>query len=158
VSNGTASLLIAILTMILPNEKPWLSQFFLIKTFFLNENIFLFIKDWKYNPIVTWTDLSKNYPWGTLTLIGAGLSIAQAFQVYQKSLFSIVFFYLSCKVSKLSNLLADALHFVHDSSHLVILVTIIILSEVCTQMINNLSIGTLHIYSTNSSENNLYYF
>ncbi len=49
---------------------------------FLYENIRLFIEDWKYNPIVSWADLSKNYPWGTLTLLGAGLSIAQAFQVY----------------------------------------------------------------------------
>jgi len=41
------------------------------------------VEDWKYNPIISWTDLSKNYPWGTLTLVGAGLSIAQAFQVYR---------------------------------------------------------------------------
>ncbi|CAF0824070.1 unnamed protein product [Adineta steineri] len=63
VSNGTVALLMAVLTMILPNEKPRL-------------------KDWKYNPIIPWIDLSKNYPWGTLLMLGAGLSIAQAFQVY----------------------------------------------------------------------------
>ena len=119
--------------MILPNEKPRLSQFYCS----VNENIRLFIEDWKYNPIVSWADLSRNYPWGTLTLIGAGLSIAQAFQVYRRSLFSIVLIYLSFEVSKLSNLLADTLYFVHNSSRLVILVTIIILSDVCTQFINN---------------------
>ncbi|CAF3622495.1 unnamed protein product [Adineta steineri] len=63
VSNGTVALLMAVLTMILPNEKPHLN-------------------DWKYNPIIPWIDLSKNYPWGTLLMLGAGLSIAQAFQVY----------------------------------------------------------------------------
>ncbi|CAF4105204.1 unnamed protein product, partial [Adineta steineri] len=104
VSNGTVALLMAVLTMILPNEKPRL-------------------KDWKYNPIIPWIDLSKNYPWGTLLMLGAGLSIAQAFQI-----------------SKLSNIFGNALYFVHNSSRFVILVTIIILSEVCTQLINNLSI------------------
>jgi hypothetical protein len=55
---------------------------------------------------------------------------------------------LLSKISGLSNLLANALHFVHNSSRLVILVTIVILSEVCTQVINNLSIGTLYIIKT----------
>ncbi|CAF1080217.1 unnamed protein product [Rotaria sordida] len=86
VSNGTVALLISILTMILPNDNPC-------------------SKNWKYKPIISWTDLSKNYPWGTLTLLGAGLSISQAFQV-----------------SKLSNLLANALHFLHGSSRMAILV------------------------------------
>ncbi|CAF3557865.1 unnamed protein product [Rotaria sp. Silwood1] len=92
--------------MILPNDNP-------------------FSKNYKYKPIISWTDLSKNYPWGTLTLLGAGLSISQAFQI-----------------SKLSNLLGSALHFLHSSSRIVILVAIIVLSELCTQMINNLSVAS----------------
>ena len=90
--------------------------------------------------MISWTDLSRNYPWGSLTLVGAGLSIAQAFQV--KSIF--FFFCLQMKdqkVSKLSNILGNALTFVHHSSDFVILITIIILSEIATQFINNLSIG-----------------
>ncbi|CAF3791655.1 unnamed protein product [Rotaria sordida] len=107
VSNGTVALLISILTMILPNDNPC-------------------SKNWKYKPIISWTDLSKNYPWGTLTLLGAGLSISQAFQV-----------------SKLSNLLANALHFLHDSSRMAILVAIIVLNELCTQIVNNLSVASI---------------
>ncbi|CAF1318807.1 unnamed protein product [Rotaria sordida] len=120
VSNGTVALLIGILTMILPNDNPC-------------------SKNWKYKPIISWTDLSKNYPWGTLTLLGAGLSISQAFQV-----------------SKLSNLLANALHFLHDSSRMAILVAIIVLNELCTQIVNNLSVGTLHMVTNGSNEKIIY--
>ncbi|CAF1052981.1 unnamed protein product [Rotaria sp. Silwood1] len=120
VSNGTVALLIGILTMILPNDNP-------------------FSKNYKYKPIISWTDLSKNYPWGTLTLLGAGLSISQAFQI-----------------SKLSNLLGSALHFLHSSSRIVILVAIIVLSELCTQMINNLSVGMSHMVTRDSNKKIIY--
>jgi hypothetical protein len=52
----------------------------------MKKKLDLFIEDWKYKPIISWTDLSRNYPWGSLILLGAGLSIAQAFQVYQINL------------------------------------------------------------------------
>lgn len=39
------------------------------------------IDNWTYRPIVDWKDLSKNFPWGTLILLGAGLSIAHAAKV-----------------------------------------------------------------------------
>lgn len=99
------------------------------------------LENWKYTPILSWTDLSRNYPWGTLTLVGAGLSIAEAFQVDRLFLFSLLWFVCWSKVSKLSNTFADALKFVDHSPDFVVLITIIILSEICTQFINNLSIG-----------------
>ncbi len=41
-----------------------------------------FIKDdWKYEPIIQWSSLAKNMPWGALILLGAGLTVASAFQV-----------------------------------------------------------------------------
>lgn len=43
VTNGTVALLIGILSMILPNDRP-------------------FTKNWQYKPIVEWNDLSKNFP------------------------------------------------------------------------------------------------
>lgn len=51
--------------------------------------------------------------------------------------------FIFLKVSKLSDLLGGTLHFVHRSPYIVILITIIILSEITTQFINNLSIGLL---------------
>jgi len=42
----------------------------------------VFLENWTYQPIVNWNDLSKNFPWGTMILLGAGLSIADASKVY----------------------------------------------------------------------------
>ena len=38
-------------------------------------------EDWKYEPIVQWSALAKSMPWGALILLGAGLTVASAFQV-----------------------------------------------------------------------------
>jgi len=41
-----------------------------------------FLKDdWKYEPIIQWSSLAKSMPWGALILLGAGLTVASAFQV-----------------------------------------------------------------------------
>jgi di/tricarboxylate transporter len=74
------ALLIGVLTMILPNEKPFTSSIFLI-VFSCNFLRVVFSENWTYQPIVDWTDLSKNFPWGTMILLGAGLSIAHAAKV-----------------------------------------------------------------------------
>jgi di/tricarboxylate transporter len=78
------ALLIGVLTMILPNDKPFTSSNFLIAFIYTPFSLFVFSENWKYQPIVDWTDLSKNFPWGTMILLGAGLSIAHAAKVYLK--------------------------------------------------------------------------
>lgn len=45
------------------------------------------------------------------------------------------------KVSKLNDDLGDTLKFLDNSSNIVILIIIIVISEICTQFINNLSVG-----------------
>ncbi|UJR18673.1 hypothetical protein I4U23_005580 [Adineta vaga] len=107
ISNGTVVVLFAILTMILPNEKP-------------------FTKNWKYKPIIDWNDLSKNFPWGTLILLGAGLSIAHA-----------------AKVSKLMDVFHDAFQYFHNSRPVIILLAVLIISEILTQLTSNISIGSI---------------
>ncbi len=54
-----------------------------VRFFFLEQKkIFSLIQeDWKYEPIVQWSGLAKSMPWGALILLGAGLTVASAFQV-----------------------------------------------------------------------------
>lgn len=54
------------------------------------------------------------------------------------------FFYLTLflnKASKLLNIIGNALESIHTASHLAILVIVIIISELCTQVISNQSTG-----------------
>jgi di/tricarboxylate transporter len=43
--------------------------------------IYIIEEDWTYEPIVSWNKLAKNMPWGALILLGAGLAVADAFEV-----------------------------------------------------------------------------
>ena len=63
ISDGTVAILCGVLPLILPNANP------------LNA-------DWTYDPIIHWNNLAKHMPWGALILLGAGLVVASAFQVY----------------------------------------------------------------------------
>jgi hypothetical protein len=106
--------------------------------------LILFVEGWTYKPIVDWTDLSKNFPWATMILLGAGLSIAHASKVYYHLLFFLTLFvFFSNKVSKLLDIFGNALEFVHSAPPLIVLISVIIISELCTQLISNLSIGIL---------------
>ena len=62
ISDGTVAIFCGILPLILPNANP-------------------LQRDWKYEPIVQWSALAKSMPWGALILLGAGLTVASAFQV-----------------------------------------------------------------------------
>lgn len=62
ISDGTVAILCGILPLILPNSNPFRSP-------------------WKYEPIIGWNNLAKHMPWGALILLGAGLTVASAFQV-----------------------------------------------------------------------------
>ncbi|CAF4543849.1 unnamed protein product, partial [Rotaria magnacalcarata] len=63
ITDGTATIFCEILPLILPDSNPF------------NRN-----HDWKYEPIVTWTQLEQNVSWGSILLLGAGLTIATAFE------------------------------------------------------------------------------
>jgi hypothetical protein len=39
------------------------------------------LENWEYHPILAWDQLSKKFPWGVFMLQGAGLAIADAFEV-----------------------------------------------------------------------------
>ncbi|CAF0991701.1 unnamed protein product [Didymodactylos carnosus] len=106
ISDGTVALFIGVLPMILPNKNP-------------------FKKDWHYQPIIKWTDLAKNMPWGALILLGAGLAIAEAFQV-----------------SKLSESMAEVLSFISAAPMAAVILAVIIISGLFTEVTSNLSTAT----------------
>ncbi|CAF4679728.1 unnamed protein product, partial [Rotaria magnacalcarata] len=62
-SDGTATIFCGILPLILPDNNPF------------NRS-----HDWKYEPIVKWTQLEQNVSWGSILSLGAGLTIATAFE------------------------------------------------------------------------------
>ncbi|CAF4739590.1 unnamed protein product [Rotaria sp. Silwood1] len=64
ISDGTVAIFCGILPLILPDSNPFNRR-----------------HDWKYQPIVKWTDLVQHISWGAIFLLGAGLALAAAFQV-----------------------------------------------------------------------------
>ncbi|CAF1592513.1 unnamed protein product, partial [Adineta ricciae] len=107
ISDGTVAILCGILPMILPNANP-------------------LQKEWSYHPIVRWNDLAKNMPWGALILLGAGLVVADAFQV-----------------SKLSQSVARALSFLSGIPRSAVILLIIIISGLFTEVTSNLSTASI---------------
>lgn len=80
ISDGTVAILCGILPLILPNANPFNSKISFVKVLPLFSIV---IEDWKYEPIIGWNNLAKHMPWGALILLGAGLAVASAFQVYK---------------------------------------------------------------------------
>ncbi|CAF2577644.1 unnamed protein product [Rotaria sp. Silwood2] len=107
ISDGTVAILCGILPLILPNANP------------LN-------KDWKYEPIIGWKNLAQHMPWGALILLGAGLSVASAFQA-----------------SKLSESVARALRFLAGIPQAAVILLIIIISGLFTEVTSNLSTASI---------------
>ncbi|UJR22011.1 hypothetical protein I4U23_025078 [Adineta vaga] len=107
ISDGTVGIFCGILPLILPNANP-------------------FQKDWSYQPIIRWNDLAKNMPWGALLLLGAGLVVADAFQV-----------------SKLSQSVAKALGFLAGVPRAAVILVIIIISGFFTEVTSNLSTASI---------------
>ncbi|CAF3546110.1 unnamed protein product [Rotaria sordida] len=107
ISDGTVAIFCGILPLILPNANP-------------------LQKDWKYVPIVAWNNLAKYMPWGALILLGAGLSVASAFQA-----------------SKLSESVARALRFLSGVPHGAVILLIIIISGLFTEVTSNLSTASI---------------
>ncbi|CAF0929686.1 unnamed protein product [Didymodactylos carnosus] len=107
VTDGTAALLIGFLPLIIPDSNP-------------------FQTDWKYNPILQWSVLSKMFPWGVFMLQGAGLSIADAF-----------------KESGLSDTIAELLQFVTGAPQTLIIFIVIIISALFTEFTSNLAAASI---------------
>ncbi|CAF1992825.1 unnamed protein product [Rotaria magnacalcarata] len=63
ISDGTATIFCGILPLILPDSNPFSRN-----------------HDWKYEPIVKWTQLEQTVSWGSILLLGAGLTIATTFE------------------------------------------------------------------------------
>lgn len=82
--------------------------------------------DWTYQPIINWNNLAKNMPWGALLLLGAGLSVASAFQV-----------------SKLSLSVAHALKFLAKIPRAGVIMLIIVISGLFTEVTSNLSTASI---------------
>ncbi|CAF2089164.1 unnamed protein product [Rotaria magnacalcarata] len=76
--------------------------------------------DWKYEPIVTWTQLEQNVSWGSILLLGAGLTIATAFEK-----------------SKLSDSVAQILGFASGVPRAAASIIIIIVSRFFTEVTSN---------------------
>ncbi|CAF2141686.1 unnamed protein product [Rotaria magnacalcarata] len=64
ITDGTVAIFCGILPLILPDSNPF------------NRN-----HDWKYESIVKWTQLEQTVSWGSILLLGAGLTIATTFEV-----------------------------------------------------------------------------
>ncbi|CAF3438039.1 unnamed protein product [Rotaria socialis] len=107
ISDGTVAILCGVLPLILPNANP-------LK------------KDWKYEPIIGWNGLAKHMPWGALILLGAGLTVASAFQA-----------------SKLSDSVAHALRFLAGIPRAAVILLIIIISGLFTEVTSNLSTASI---------------
>lgn len=67
------------LPLILPNANPFKSIW--LKIAYAHKLMFDSLGNWTYAPIVKWSDLVKNLPWGVIFLFGAGLAVASAFAV-----------------------------------------------------------------------------
>ncbi|CAF1207164.1 unnamed protein product [Adineta steineri] len=107
VTDGTTAILIGCIPLIFPNRNP-------------------FHNDWEYHPILTWDLLSKSFPWGVFMLQGAGLAIAQAFQV-----------------SDLSSTIAAFLHFIVGAPQTAIIFIVIVISAIFTEFTSNLACATI---------------
>ncbi|CAF4098180.1 unnamed protein product, partial [Adineta steineri] len=107
VTDGTTAILIGCIPLIFPNKNP-------------------FHNDWEYHPILTWDLLSKSFPWGVFMLQGAGLAIAQAFQV-----------------SDLSSTIAAFLHFIVGAPQTAIIFFVILISAIFTEFTSNLAVATI---------------
>ncbi|CAF4234444.1 unnamed protein product, partial [Adineta steineri] len=107
VTDGTTAILIGCIPLIFPNKNP-------------------FHNDWEYHPILTWDLLSKSFPWGVFMLQGAGLAIAQAFQV-----------------SDLSSTIAAFLHFIVGAPQTAIIFIVIVISAIFTEFTSNLACATI---------------
>ncbi len=80
ISDGTVAILCGVLPLILPNANPLQGESFL-KHRKKRISLDVIQDNWTYEPIVRWTNLAKYMPWGALILLGAGLTVASAFQV-----------------------------------------------------------------------------
>ncbi|CAF1027076.1 unnamed protein product [Rotaria sp. Silwood1] len=107
VTDATIAIFIGTLPLFLPNKNP-------------------FSKQWKYQPIIRWDHLSKNFPWGVFMLQGAGLAIAEGF-----------------KASNLSDTIATFLQFIVGASDITIIFIIIVLSAIFTEFTSNLACATI---------------
>ncbi|CAF4637272.1 unnamed protein product, partial [Rotaria sp. Silwood1] len=89
-------------------------------------NLTIVLEQWKYQPIIRWDHLSKNFPWGVFMLQGAGLAIAEGF-----------------KASNLSDTIATFLQFIVGASDITIIFIIIVLSAIFTEFTSNLACATI---------------
>ncbi|CAF4156283.1 unnamed protein product [Rotaria magnacalcarata] len=103
VTDGTTAILIGSLPLILPDQNP-------------------FQKNWKYNPILQWDELSKSFPWGVFMLQGAGLAIADGF-----------------KASNLSITIANLLQFLVRTPEKFIIFVVIVISSIFTEFTSNIA-------------------
>ncbi|CAF4078156.1 unnamed protein product, partial [Adineta steineri] len=109
ISDGTVAIFCGILPLILPESNPFNRR-----------------HDWKYEPIVKWTSLVQNISWGAIILLGAGLSLASAFQT-----------------SMLSESVAKALGFISNMPQAAAIIIIVIISGFFTEVTSNLSTATI---------------
>ncbi|CAF2892461.1 unnamed protein product [Rotaria sp. Silwood2] len=107
VTDATVAILIGTLPLFLPNKNP-------------------FSKQWEYQPIIHWDQLSKKFPWGVFMLQGAGLAIAEGF-----------------KASNLSDTVATFLQFIVGASDITIIFVVIVLSAIFTEFTSNLACATI---------------
>ncbi|CAF3550130.1 unnamed protein product [Rotaria sordida] len=106
-SDGTIAIFIGSLPLILPDQNP-------------------FQKNWKYNPILQWDQLSKSFPWGVFMLQGAGLAIADGF-----------------KASNLSTTIACFLHIIVGASKELIIFVVIVISAIFTEFTSNIACASI---------------
>ncbi|CAF1303583.1 unnamed protein product [Adineta steineri] len=109
ISEATVAVLFGALPLILPNANPFQSN-------------------WKYEPIVTWRNLSKSISWGTIFLLGAGLTIAEAFIK-----------------SGLSDSVAQALKFLNGVPLAAVVFLIIVISALFTEVTSNVSTASIFL-------------
>ncbi|CAF2145517.1 unnamed protein product [Rotaria magnacalcarata] len=64
ITDGTATIFCGILPLTLPDSNPFNRK-----------------HDWKYESIAKWTPLAQSMSWDSILLLGAGLTIATAFEV-----------------------------------------------------------------------------
>ncbi|CAF2132074.1 unnamed protein product [Rotaria magnacalcarata] len=111
ITDGTVAIFCGILPLILPDSNPFNRK-----------------HDWKYEPIVKWTQLAKNVSWGSILLLGAGLTIATAFEK-----------------SKLSDSVAKILGFVSGVPRAAASIIIIIVSGFFTEVTSNTSTASIFL-------------
>ncbi|CAF1078083.1 unnamed protein product [Adineta ricciae] len=109
ISDSTVAVFCGVLPLIMPNSNPFKS-------------------DWKYEPIVSWNVLVKNISWDAIFLLGAGISIASAFEM-----------------SGLSKTVANALKFLAHVPKAVVVLLVIIISALFTEVTSNLSTASIFL-------------